>query len=147
MGEFDQHEGEAQTIVNLVEAAMHYVQGGDRPAAFPEDKKFQKRAEVVLTGMRKLRGVTEGLPQPAHSPVMMALSDVRRRYDDLMERGRRPRIDTGSTAYNARIHAVVGARGGPRVWTRRELPDELEEGDAQRAGNAAGRAADRRDPG
>ena len=55
MGEFDQHEGEAQTIVNLAEAAMHMYRAAIDSLPFPEDKKFQKRAEVVLTGMRKLR--------------------------------------------------------------------------------------------
>ena len=55
MGEFDQHEGEAQTIVNLAEAAMHMYRAAIDSLPFPEDKKFQKRAEVVLTGLRKLR--------------------------------------------------------------------------------------------
>ena len=69
MGEFDQHEGEAQTIVNLAEAAMHMYRAAIDSLPFPEDKKFQKRAEVVLTGMRKLARGTDrgGQPQPAHS--------------------------------------------------------------------------------
>ena len=88
MGEFDQHEGEAQTIVNLAEAAMHMYRAAIDSLPFPEDKKFQKRAEVVLTGMRKLRAaLTEAASHSRPTPtVMMALSDVRRRYDDLMER-------------------------------------------------------------
>ena len=55
MAEFDPHEGEAQTIVSLAEAAMHMYRAAIDSLPFPEDKKFQKRAEVVLTGMRKLR--------------------------------------------------------------------------------------------
>ncbi len=88
MGEFDQHEGEAQTIVNLAEAAMHMYRAAIDSLPFPEDKKFHKRAEIVLTGMRKLRAaLTEAASHSRPTPtVMMALSDVRRRYDDLMER-------------------------------------------------------------
>src|SRR5271163_4414594 len=125
MGEFDQHEGEAQTIVNLAEAAMHTL-------PFPEDKKFQKRAEVVLTGMRKLRAAltvaaSHSRPTPT---VMMALSDVRRRYDDLMERvADAPGSTLGQQLYNARIHAKLSAHEAAHGFgLRRELPDELEEG-------------------
>ena len=42
MGEFDQHEGEAQTIVNLADAAMHMYRAAIDSLPFPEDKKFQK---------------------------------------------------------------------------------------------------------
>jgi hypothetical protein len=37
MGEFDQHEGEAQTIVNLAEAAMHLYRAAIDSLPFPED--------------------------------------------------------------------------------------------------------------
>ena len=152
MGEFDQHEGEAQTIVNLAEAAMHMYRAAIDSLPFPEDKKFQKRAEVVLTGMRKLRAaLTEAASHSRPTPtVMMALSDVRRRYDDLMERAAdAPGSTLGQQLYNARIHAKLSAHEAAHGFgLRRELPDELEEGaHAHRAGNAAGRAADRRDPG
>ena len=49
MAEFDPHEGEAQTIVSLAEAAMHMYRAAIDSLPFPEDKKFQKRADVVLT--------------------------------------------------------------------------------------------------
>jgi hypothetical protein len=132
MGEFDQHEGEAQTIVNLAEAAMHMYKAAIDSLPFPEDKKFQKRAEVVLTGMRKLRAaLTEAASHSRPTPtVMMALSDVRRRYDDLMERAAdAPGSTLGQQLYNARIHAKLSAHEAAHGFgLRRELPDELEEG-------------------
>src|ERR1700744_2302981 len=132
MGEFDQHEGEAQTIVNLAEAAMHMYKAAIDSLPFPEDKKFQKRAEVVLTGMRKLRAaLTEAASHSRPTPtVMMALSDVRRRYDDLMERAAEaPGSSLGQQLYNARIHAKLSAHEAAHGFgLRRELPDELEEG-------------------
>lgn len=132
MGEFDKHEGEAQTIVNLAEAAMHMYRAAIDSLPFPEDKKFQKRAEVVLTGMRKLRAaLTEAASHSRPTPtVMMALSDVRRRYDDLMERAAdAPGSTLGQQLYNARVHAKLSAQEAANGFgLRRELPDELEEG-------------------
>ncbi len=116
MGEFDQHEGEAQTIVNLAEAAMHMYRAAIDSLPFPEDKKFQKRAEVVLTGMRKLRSaLTEAASHSRPTPtVMMALADVRQRYDDLMERvAEAPGSTLGQQLYNARIHAKLSAPKPP----------------------------------
>jgi hypothetical protein len=132
MGEFDPHEGEAQTIVNLAEAAMHMYRAAIDSLPFPEDKKFQKRAEVVLTGMRKLRAaLTEAASHSRPSPtVMMALSDVRRRYDDLMERAAdAPGATLGQQLYTARIHAKLTAHEAANgVGLPPDLPDELEAG-------------------
>ncbi|HME76276.1 MAG TPA: XRE family transcriptional regulator [Mycobacterium sp.] len=132
MAEFDPHEGEAQTIVNLAEAAMHMYRFAIDSLPFPEDKKFQKRAEVVLTGMRKLRAaLTEAASHSRPSPtVMMALSDVRRRYDDLMERAAdAPGSTLGQQLYNARIHAKLTAQEAAYgMGLPPDLPDELEAG-------------------
>jgi hypothetical protein len=132
MGEFDRHEGEAQTIVNLAEAAMHMYKAAIDSLPFPEDKKFQKRAEVVLSGMRKLRAaLTEAASHSRPTPtVMMALSDVRRRYDDLMERAAdAPGATLGQQLYKARVHAKLSAHEAANgVGLRPELPDELEAG-------------------
>jgi hypothetical protein len=132
MAEFDPHEGEAQTIVNLAEAAMHMYRFAIDSLPFPEDKKFQKRAEVVLTGMRKLRAaLTEAASHSRPSPtVMMALSDVRRRYDDLMERAAdAPGSTLGQQLYTARIHAKLTAQEAAHgIGLPPELPDELEAG-------------------
>ena len=132
MGEFDPHEGEAQTIVNLAEAAMHMYRAAIDSLPFPEDKKFQKRAEVVLTGMRKLRAaLTEAASHGRSTPtVMMALSDCRRRYDDLMERAASaPGSTLGQQLYTARVYAKLSPQEAAHgVGLRPELPDELEFG-------------------
>ncbi|MBV8863304.1 MAG: XRE family transcriptional regulator [Mycobacterium sp.] len=132
MGEFDPHEGEAQTIVSLAEAAMHMYRAAIDSLPFPEDKKFQKRAEVVLTGMRKLRAaLTEAASHSRPSPtVMMALSDVRTRYDNLMERAAEaPGATLGQQLYTARVHAKLTAQETANgLGLRPDLPDELEAG-------------------
>jgi hypothetical protein len=132
MGEFDKHDGEAQTIVSLAEAAMHMYRAAIDSLPFPEDKKFQKRAEIVLSGMRKLRAaLTEAASHGRSTPtVMIALSDVRRRYDDLMERAAdAPGSTLGQQLYHARIHAKLTAQEAANgVGLRPDLPDELEEG-------------------
>ena len=132
MGEFDQHEGEAQTIVNLAEAAMHMYRAAIDSLPFPEDKKFQKRADIVLSGMRKLSAaLTEAASHGRSTPtVMMALSDVRRRYDDLMERAAdAPGSTLGQQLYNARVHAKLTAHEAANgVGLRPDLPDQLEAG-------------------
>jgi hypothetical protein len=132
MGQFDPHEGEAETIVNLAEAAMHMYRAAIDSLPFPEDKKFQKRAEVVLTGMRKLRtALTEAASHGRSTPtVMMALSDVRRRYDDLMERAASaPGSTLGQQLYTARVYAKLSAQEAANgVGLPPELPEELEFG-------------------
>ncbi len=132
MGQFDPHEGEAETIVSLAEAAMHMYRAAIDSLPFPEDKKFHKRAEVVLTGMRKLRtALTEAASHGRSTPtVMMALSDVRRRYDDLMERAASaPGSTLGQQLYTARVYAKLSAHEAAHgVGLPPELPDELEFG-------------------
>jgi hypothetical protein len=111
---------------------MHMYRAAIDSLPFPEDKKFQKRAEVVLTGMRKLRAaLTEAASHSRPSPtVMMALSDVRRRYDDLMERAAdAPGATLGQQLYHARIRAKLTAQEAAYgVGLPPDLPDELEAG-------------------
>lgn len=132
MGEFDPNQGEAQVIVSLAEAAMHMYRAAIDSLPFPEDKKFHKRAEVVLTGMRKLRtALTDAASHSRSTPtVIMALSDVRRRYDDLMERAAAaPGATLGQQLYTARVRAKLSAQEAANgVGLRPELPDELEAG-------------------
>ena len=54
MGESAPNEGEAPVIVSLAEAAMHMYTAAIDSLPFPEDKKFHKRADVVLSGLRKI---------------------------------------------------------------------------------------------
>jgi hypothetical protein len=132
MGNFDSNDGEAQVIVNLAEAAMYMYRAAIDSLPFPEDKKFQKRADVVLTGMRKLRAaLTEAASQSRSTPaVIVALSDVRRRYDDLIARAAAaPGSTLGQQLYTARLGAKLSAQEAANgVGLRADLPDELEAG-------------------
>ena len=132
MGEFDPNDGEAQVIVSLAEAAMHMYRAAIDSLPFPEDKKFQKRAEVVLSGLRKLRAaLTDAAAQSrSTSTVIVALSDVRQRYDDLMARAAAaPGATLGQQLYTVRVRAKLSAREAANgVGLRPELPDELEAG-------------------
>ena len=133
MGEFDQHEGEAQTIVNLAEAAMHMYKAAIDSLPFPEDKKFHKRADVVLSGMRKLRGaLTEAARSSRPSPaVIVALSGVRRRYDALMTQAAdAPGSSVGQQLYVARINAKLSAEEVANgAGLSADLLDDLEAGE------------------
>lgn len=132
MGEFDPNQGEAQVIVSLAEAAMHMYRAAIESLPYPEDKKFQKRAEVVLSGMRKLRAaLAEAASQSRSTPtVIAALSDVRQRYDQLMARAASASGATlGQQLYTARVRAKLSAQEAANgVGLRPDLPDELEFG-------------------
>jgi transcriptional regulator with XRE-family HTH domain len=124
--------GDSAIIVDLSEAAMHMYTAAIDALPFAEDKKFHKRADVVLSGMRKLRAAltdaaSTGRPSPA---VIVALSSVRRRYDALMEHAAAaPGSTVGQQVYSTRIQAKLSAReiengAGVRVG----LLDDLEAG-------------------
>ena len=76
-------EGDSAIIVDLSEAAMHMYTAAIDALPFQEDKKFHKRAEVVLSGMRKLRAALTDAASTSRpsSAVIVALSNVRRRYE------------------------------------------------------------------
>lgn len=92
---------------------MHMYTAAIDALPFPEDKKFHKRADVVLTGLRKLRaGLTEAAGRSrSTSTVIQELSAVRRRYDDLMYRAAAaPGSSLGQQLYAARIEAKLSAQ-------------------------------------
>jgi hypothetical protein len=106
-------EGESSVIVSLSEAAMHMYTAAIDALPFPEDKKFHKRADVVLSGLRKLRaGLTEAAGRSrSTATVIQELSAVRRRYDDLMYRAAAaPGSSLGQQLYAARIEAKLSAQ-------------------------------------
>jgi transcriptional regulator with XRE-family HTH domain len=106
-------EGESSVIVSLTDAAMHMYTAAIDALPFPEDKKFHKRADVVLSGMRKLKtGLTEGANRSRSTPmVIVALADVRKRYDDLMARAAAaPGSTLGQQLYAARVEAKLSAQ-------------------------------------
>ena len=126
-------EGESSVIVSLSEAAMHMYTAAIDALPFPEDRKFHQRADVVLSGLRKLRaGLTEAASRSrSTSSVVIALSDVRQRYDSLMARAAAaPGATLGQQLYATRIEARLSAQevangSGLRV----DLIDDLEAGE------------------
>jgi transcriptional regulator with XRE-family HTH domain len=134
-------EGESSVIVSLSEAAMHMYTAAIDALPFPEDKKFHKRADVVLSGLRKLRsGLTEAAGRSrSTSTVIMELSAVRRRYDELMSRAAAaPGSSLGQQLYAARVEAKLSAQ---EVANGAGLPvdliDDLEAGEIPTEAEAA----------
>ena len=133
MGHPVPQEGESSVIVTLSDAAMHMYTAAIDALPFPEYKKFHKRADVVLSGMRKLRaGLMDAAGRSrSTSTVIVALSDVRRRYDDLMTRAAAaPGSSLGQQLYVARIQAKLSAQEVANgVGLRADLIDDLEAGE------------------
>jgi hypothetical protein len=125
-------QDDSSIIVSLSEAAMHMYSAAIDALPFAEDKKFHKRADVVLEGMRKLRTALSDAASSNRptSAVIVELGNVRRRYDSLMEHAAAaPGSSLGQQLYVTRIHAKLSAEevaNGAGLPIR--LPDELEAG-------------------
>jgi hypothetical protein len=141
MGQPAPQEGESSVIVSLSEAAMHMHSAAIDALPVPEDETFHKRADVVLSGMRKLRAaLSEAACRSRSSPmVIVALSDVRRRYDDLMTRAAAAKGSSlGQQLYAARIRARLSAQEVANgAGLRAELLDDLEAGEIPTQDEAA----------
>ena len=111
---------------------MHMYSAAIDALPFAEDKKFHKRADVVLEGMRKLRAaLTDAASSNRPSPaVVVELSNVRRRYDSLMEHAAAaPGSSLGQQLYVTRVHAKLSAEEVANgAGLAADLPDELEAG-------------------
>jgi transcriptional regulator with XRE-family HTH domain len=141
MGQPVPQEGEASVIVSLAEAAMHMYTAAIDALPFPDDKKFHTRADVVLTGMRKLRAaLTEAAGRSRSSPaVIVALRDVRLRYDKLMSHAAAaPGSSLGQQLYATRIEAKLSAQEVANgAGLRADLLDDLEAGETPTVEEAA----------
>jgi hypothetical protein len=141
MGESAPDEGEAPIIVGLTDAAMHMYRTAIDSLPFPEDKKFHRRADVVLTGLRKLKGtLTEAASRNRATPAVIAsLSEVRRCYDELMARAAvAPGSSLGQQLYAARIAAKLSAQEMANgAGLRADLLDALEAGEIPTEAEAA----------
>src|SRR5262245_7597215 len=125
-------EGDSSIIVDLSEAAMHMYTAAIDALPFPEDKKFHKRADVVLSGMRKLRAALADAANASRpSPAVAAeLSNVRKRYDSLMAHAAAaPGSGLGQQLYVTRIQAKLSAlEMANGAGLTADLLDELEAG-------------------
>jgi hypothetical protein len=132
MAQLAPHERDSAIIVDLAEAAMHMYTAAIDALPFAEDRKFHKRADVVLSGLRKLRAaLTDAASTSRPSPaVIVALSNVRRRYDSLMEHAAAaPGSSLGQQIYVTRVHAKLSATEVANgAGLRDDLLDELEAG-------------------
>jgi hypothetical protein len=141
MGQPAPQEGESSVIVSLSEAAMHMHCAAIDALPVPEDETFHKRADVVLSGMRKLRAALSeaACRRRSSAMVVVALSDVRQRYDDLMTRAAAAAGSTlGQQLYAARIGARLSAQEVANgAGLRAELLDDLEAGEIPTQDEAA----------
>jgi hypothetical protein len=132
MAQLAPQERDSAIIVDLAEAAMHMYTAAIDALPFAEDRKFHKRADVVLSGLRKLRAaLTDAASTSRPSPaVIVALSNVRRRYDSLMEHAAAaPGSSLGQQIYVTRVHAKLSATEVANgAGLRDDLLDELEAG-------------------
>jgi hypothetical protein len=106
-------DGEAPVIVSLVEASMHMYNSAIDSLPDPHDQEFPTRAGVVLAGLRKLESsLSQAASRSRTTPsVIVALSQVRRRYDDLMAvAAESPGATLGQRLYTARQRARLSAR-------------------------------------
>jgi hypothetical protein len=107
------NDGEAPVIVGLADAAMHMYEAAIDALPGHSDPAFPDRVGVILAGLRKLRGsLTEAAGRSRSTPsVIVALSGVRMRYDELMENAATgPHATLGQRLYIARTRAKLSSK-------------------------------------
>jgi hypothetical protein len=96
----------------------------------PNDPEFADRAGVILAGLRKLQGsLSEAAGRNRLTPsVIVALSGVRHRYDDLMEGAANGQGATlGQRLYVARGRAKLSIKEAANgVGLRKDLIEAVE---------------------
>jgi hypothetical protein len=105
-------DGEAPVIVNLVEAAMQMFSASIDALPDTSDPEFSGRANVILSGLRKLQSaLTKAASRGRATPsVIVSLSGVRTRYDDLMAlAAEAPGATLGQQLYVVRRRAKLSA--------------------------------------
>jgi hypothetical protein len=123
-------DGEAPVIVSLVEAAMQMFSAAIDALPDTSDPEFSGRANVILAGLRKLqtaltKAATRGRATPS---VIVSLSGVRTRYDDLMAMAAEaPGATLGQQLYVVRRRAKLSAQETANgVGLTPELLDAIE---------------------
>jgi Arc/MetJ-type ribon-helix-helix transcriptional regulator len=132
VGQNDRDHGEANIIVGMAEAAMHMYTSAIDSLPNEGNMEFPSRAEVILSGLRKLEGtLTDAAARSRRTPdVVVALSGVRRQYDGLMGRvAAAPGSTLGQQLYVARRNASLSAQEAANgIGLRADVVDELEAG-------------------
>lgn len=130
MGESAPNDGEAPVIVGLSDAAMHMYSAAIDALPPVSDPEFPERASVVLSGLRKLQSsLSEAAARSRVTPsVIVALSGVRSRYDELMTAAAEgPSATLGQRLYVARGRAKLSTREAANgVGLRKDLIEAVE---------------------
>ncbi|HEX2285549.1 MAG TPA: hypothetical protein VHI10_12135 [Mycobacterium sp.] len=96
----------------------------------PDDHEYPHRAGIILAGMRKLMvSLSEAAGRSRSTPsVIVALSGVRRRYDELMEAAAHgPGATLGQRLYVARGRAKLSTKEAANgVGLRKDLIEAVE---------------------
>ena len=106
-------DGEAPVIVSLVEAAMQMFSAAIDALPDSNDPEFSGRANVILAGLRKLQtALTKAASRGRATPsVIVSLSGVRTRYDELMAMAAdAPGATLGQQMYVVRRRAKLSAQ-------------------------------------
>lgn len=123
-------DGEAPVIVSLVEAAMQMFTSAIEALPKSGDPQFRERSGVILAGLRKLQAAltTAAARGRATPSVIVALSGVRTRYDDLMAlAAEAPGATLGQQLYATRRRAKLSAQETANgAGLRADLLDALE---------------------
>lgn len=123
-------DGEAPVIVSLVEAAMQMFTAAIDALPDSSDPEFSERAAVILSGLRKLQAaLTQAARRGRATPsVIVVLSGVRNRYDDLMARAAEaPGATLGQQLYVTRRRAKLSAQETANgTGLARDLLDAIE---------------------
>jgi hypothetical protein len=124
------NDGEAPVIVGLADAAMHMYAAAIDTLPDPGDPEFGDRAGVILAGLRKLQAsLSDAAGRSRVTPsVIVALSGVRHRYDDLMETAANgPAATLGQRLYIARGRAKLSTKEAANgIGLRRDLIEAVE---------------------
>jgi hypothetical protein len=126
-------DGEAPAIVGAAEAAMHMFNAAIEALPDHKDGAFLKRADVILTGLRKLEAslaLAAGRSRATPS-VVVALSQARRSYATLMKRAAvAPAATLGQRVYAARRGADLSIQEAANgVGLRADLLEAIENGE------------------
>src|SRR5258705_679690 len=124
------NDGEAPVIVGMADAAMHMYTAAIDTLPDSGDPPFPHHAGIILAGLRKLQGsLSEAAGRSRVTPsVIVALSGVRHRYDELMETAANgPGATLGQRLYIARGRAQLATKEAANgVGLRKDLIQAVE---------------------
>lgn len=136
------NDGETPVIVGLSDAAMHMYSAAIDALPDRDDPDFPSQVAVILAGLRKLEWALSAAASRSRSTpaVIVVLSAVRNRYDDLMATAANGSGATlGQRMYMARVRAKLSPREAgngiglrPDVIASVEAEEKLPDSDAAR---------------